>query len=405
METLSARRAISKMDTTDVLIVTQFFPPESMGGAHRWEKISHNLDDDVKPHVLTTFPTFPFGEFDRRWRPIECERVDGVPVTRLFTYQPMGDTTIGRILNYGIFSLLSSLYVLCTFWRYDCIVTMSTPHTTFLPGLIGKLTGRNWVIDIFDLWIDNAADLGYIDRNSLIYRAVSWLERLSFISADSVTVITDTMAEYYEEKYPGIQFNIHVVPFGVDTQMFSPDVEPADSADVIYAGNLGTGQAFIPFLRGFAAVDGDPELLLVGKGERESELKKLVVKLDIEERVTFRGYVDREEIPGLIAGANISIVPLKTKHQLDYARPTKILETMAVGTPYVASAVAEIVELTQVHETGVTVENEAKAIKHALDSLLLDESNSERFSTNGIELIQSQHNWSDIGSHVSSILS
>ncbi|WP_415380172.1 glycosyltransferase family 4 protein [Halosimplex sp. TS25] len=389
---------MSEADETSVLVVTQFFPPESMGGAHRWEKLSQHLDDSVEPHVLTTFPTFPFGEFEQRWELVERETVSGVPVTRLFTYQPVSDTALGRILNYGVFSLLSTLYVLCTFWRYDSIVTMSAPHTTFLPGLVGKLTGRGWVIDIFDLWIDNAADLGYVDESSLAYRAVSWLERISFARADAVTVITDTMAEYYEEKYPKLSFDVHVVPFGVDTELFSPDVEPADSAEVIYTGNLGTGQAFVPFLRGFAAVDGEPELLLVGGGERRTELEELVRELGIEDRVTFAGYADREEIPALLAGADVSLVPLKTEYQLDYARPTKLLETMAVGTSYVASDVEEINSLSEEWNAGIAVNNGSNEVEKALQDLLSSRNRRKEMGKKGIELINEEHRWDEIGS-------
>lgn len=391
-------------DRLDVLVVTQFFPPESMGGAHRWKEITAHVDESVEPHVLCTFPTFPYGEFDRQWRPISRETVDGVPITRLFTFQPLSDSTLGRILNYGVFSLLSSLYVLLTFWRYDCIVTVSAPHTTFLPGLVGKLTGRAWVIDIFDLWIDNAADLGYIDDDSIPYRLVSALERVSFAESDAVFVITDTMREYYENKYPDIEFETHVIPFGVDTDTFSPAVDPIASTDVIYTGNLGTGQAFVPFLKGFAELEGEPMLTIVGDGERRDELEALVDQLDIADRVSFEGYVPRSDIPGLLAGADVSLVPLKTEYQLDYARPTKLLETMAVGTPYVASAVTEIADLSQEHETGFAVENDASTVCNALQLLLDEDDRRAEMGNNSVEFIETHHQWGNIGDRVSGAL-
>jgi len=388
----------------DVLVITQFFPPESMGGAHRWEKLAANLDESINPHILTSHPTFPFGEFERQWRPLSQETTDGVPITRLFTYQPTGDSTIGRILNYGVFSVLCSLYILLTFWRYDSVVTMSAPHTTFLPGLVAKLLGRAWIVDIFDLWIDNAADLGYVDEDSVAYRLVSTLEHVSFANADAVLVITDTMAEYYEDKYPDLNFDVHVVPFGVDTELFSPEVESTSSTDVIYTGNLGTGQAFVPFLRGFAAIGDNPTLTIVGDGERREELETLVKELDITDRVSFEGYVSRDEIPRFLAGATVSLVPLKTEYQLDYARPTKLLETMAVGTPYVASEVTEINKLSRREETGVVVENDADEIEAELSSLLKNEQVQKQMCSNGTTVIQEQHDWCTIGAQVSQTL-
>lgn len=392
-------------DEQDVLIITQFYPPESMGGAHRWEKISEKLDGSINPRVLTTFPTFPFGEFPRRWKLAERGSANDVPVTRLFTYQPSSNSNIGRILNYSIFSILSTIYILLNFWRYDCIITMSAPHTTFIPGLIGKLLGCEWYIDIFDLWIDNAADLGYISEDSISYTIVDYLERLSFEFSDRVLVITETMEDYYNQKYPSLTFETHVVPFGVDTSLFSPDTEPVGSTDIIYTGNLGTGQAFRPFLKAISLIDGEPTLTIVGDGERTEELKLLAKELDIRQQVEFLGYRPREEIPGRLAGASVSIVPLKTEYSLDYACPTKLLESMSVGTPYVASSVDEIVSITSRHQPGITVPNEPTEIAEAIKSVLSDSDSADRYGYNGITLIQSNFDWDEIGDSVSKILS
>lgn len=390
-------------DQQDVLVITQFFPPESMGGAHRWEKLAANLDDSINPHILTSHPTFPFGEFERRWRLLSRETTDGIPITRLFTYQPTEDSAIGRILNYGVFSMLCSLYVLLTFWRYDSVVTMSAPHTTFLPGVVAKILGRAWIVDIFDLWIDNAADLGYVDENSVAYHLVSFLEHLSFANADVVFVITDTMAKYYENKYPDLCFDVQVVPFGVDTELFSPEVNPKTSTDIIYTGNLGAGQAFVPFIKGFAKLEHDLELTIVGEGERRDEIEDLIEQLGISSWVSFEGYVSRSHIPSLLAGANVSLVPLKTDYQLDYARPTKLLETMAVGTPYIASNVQEIDYLTRKYNTGCSVENNADKVHKHLKNMCLDSQKRENMGSNGIEFVKNNHDWVVIGGEISDI--
>ncbi|QLD88765.1 glycosyltransferase family 4 protein [Natronomonas salina] len=363
-----------------------------------------NLDEDIEPHILTTQPTYPFGEFEKRWRITEQERVNDISVTRLFTYQPTDDTVLGRVLNYGVFSVLSSLYVLATFWRYDQIVTMSTPHTTFLPGLVGKITGLSWVIDIFDLWIDNAADLGYVEKGSLPYWLVRLLEEISFKYSDEVFVVTETMAEHYERRYPEREFDIHTVPFGMDTDSFSPDIDSMGTIDIIYTGNLGTCQAFTPFFEAFAKLEEDAVLTIIGDGERRKELESLVETLDITDRVSFEGYVPRGNIPHLLAGAKISLVPLKTEYELDYARPTKLLETMAVGTPYVASDVKEMKKLSEKYSTGFAVENDSEEISEAMSTLLSDSSLRMRMAKNGREVIESQHDWSEIGDMVSAIL-
>jgi glycosyltransferase involved in cell wall biosynthesis len=394
---------MSDEKSIDLLVVTQFFPPESMGGAHRWEKISMNLNSSVNPHIVCTFPTYPFGEFNRRWRPVEQDVINDIPVTRLFTYQPTTDSTVGRILNYGIFALLSSIYMMITFWRYDCIVTVSTPHTTFFPGLVGKLTGRKWIIDVFDLWIDNAADLGYVNQESILYQIVRWLECISFNRADKIFVITETMEEIYQGKYDHLDLDFNIVPFGVDTEAFHPTEVPA-STDVIYTGNLGTGQAMVPFIKGFSDAGENLDLTIVGDGERREELESFVNQLGISDQVRFEGYVDRDEIPEMIADAKISLVPLKTEYQLDYARPTKLLETMAVGTPYIGSKTGELDTLANKSNSGVVVNNQPEEVTEALDHLLSSSELRQRKGNNAMEFVKHNHRWEIIGREVSDVI-
>ncbi|ELZ81724.1 glycosyltransferase [Haloferax elongans ATCC BAA-1513] len=267
--------------------------------------------------------------------------------------------------------------------------------------------GRRWVVDIFDLWLDNAADLGYVDEDSLQYRFVNMLEYSSMHISDKIFVITETMCEFYLEKYPEVhEEKIEIIPFGVNTELFSPDTNTTNNgSDIIYTGNLGTGQAFIPFLEAFAELDLNLTLSIVGDGERREELEKLVESLDIEDRVTFVGLVPREEIPERLSSAKVSLVPLKTEHSLDYARPNKMLEAMAVGTSYIASSVKEITKISEQRNTGVATCNERLTIKDAMETLIQNPELREEMGENGIKVINEEHDWEVIGQRATNSIS
>lgn len=383
-----------------VLVIAQFFVPEGQGGGHRWQRLIKHSSAATSFRVIAPPPSYPYGEYNRSYRPWQTEEIDGTDVTRLWTYQPQKDTGIGRILNYGIFAAMASLYVLVNFWRYDCVVTMSTPHTTFLPGAIGHLLGRRWIPDIFDLWLDNAVDFGYIDNESVSYRVVSALERLAIQWPDRVFVITPTMADYFADKHDVSTSKFVQIPFGVDEELFTPQTTSEVEGRIMYVGNLGELQTFGPYMRGFAQLDAedvDIELYLVGSGEREDELRALVQELDIEGLVTFTGQVPREDIPELLSSAAISWVPLDTEHRLDYARPAKLLESLAVGTPHVGSAVAEIKRVTEESEAGFAVTNDPDEVATAMRTLLNDDSVRAEMGDRGVEFIDRYHRWDQLG--------
>lgn len=384
----------------NVLVITQFFVPEGQGGGYRWQRLIEQSSEQTSFRVIAPQPTYPYGEYDRTYRPWQTEQVEGVDVSRLWTYQPQSDTGLGRILNYGIFSIMATLYVFLNFWRFDCVITMSTPHTTFLPGAVGHLLGRTWIPDIFDLWLDNAVDFGYINEGTMRYRVVSLLERLAIQWPDRVLVITPTMAEYFAEKHAVSESKFTQVPFGVDKELFTPQPIEEVANRIIYIGNLGALQTFGPYMRGFAEIVSngrDAELYLVGSGEREAELRNLAQELEIDNRVTFTGQVPRGDIPELLSSAAISWVPLDTEHRLDYARPAKLLESMAVGTPYVGSNVNEIEVVTDESDAGIAVPNEPTAVAEAMETLLGDDATREAMGRRAVEFIDVHHRWARLG--------
>ncbi|QLK26783.1 glycosyltransferase family 4 protein [Natrinema zhouii] len=393
-------------DESSVLVVSQLFPPESMAGAHRWEKLLRNTPEAIESRVVCPQPSVPVGEFERRYRPWSTDRIGGVPVTRLFTYQPVDDRTdLERILNHVIFSVLATVYVLVHGRKYDCVVVQIGPHTTLVPGLAALATGRGLVVDVYDRWLKNAVDFGFTDERSLVYRLLRWMEWVAIERCDRLIALTPTMAAQYRSEYDIDEDRIETVPFGVDDDLFDPSIATDEEPRIIYTGKLGEGQAFEPFLRGFRRAEIEHDLVVYGFGERREELEALSSRLDSDDRVRINGPVPREEIPGLVASSAISLVPLKTEHALDYARPTKFLETMAVGTPYVASAVAEIESVTEESSAGLAVENDPDAVATALRELAADPDRRRSMGERGVAFVDRQHRWDELGDRVGDLLS
>jgi len=390
----------------DVVVITQFFPPEGQGGGHRWQKfIQHHDESELRYRVVCPPPTYPFGEFERTYQPWQTEIIEGLSVTRLWTYQPHENAgSLGRILNYGIFAVFATLYMLVNFWRYDVVVTMSTPHTTFLPGAVGKALGRTWIVDIFDLWLDNAALLNYVNEDSFGFQFVAWLERFAFHRSDHVIVLTPTMKEFYLDKYGIDPDRLTPVPFGVDADLFAPALDRGPKPYMTYVGNLGTFYAFEPYFRAFAQLNDQYELYIIGWGEEREWLEDLSADLGIKDRVTFTGRVPREEVADYLASAALNWVPLETDYELDYARPTKMLEGMAVGTPYVASPIDEIEVVTEASQAGVVVPNDPDEVAEAMRQILSSPGIQHQMAERAVDYIAANHRWPELSNQARKII-
>jgi glycosyltransferase involved in cell wall biosynthesis len=176
----------------------------------------------------------------------------------------------------------------------------------------------------------------------------------------------------------------HVIPYGVDTNVFSPDSERRtiwrsrlqipDSAVVVLAvGRMVTKKGFEYLL------DALPELLvhyphlhfvLGGEGDLLSELKRRSSKWS--NRVHFPGVVTRDVLPDLYRAADIFVLPAihDRKGNVD-GLPNVVLEAMASGLPVVASDISGLPLAVHDGVQGRLIpEKSVSALIHALSELV-----------------------------------
>ncbi len=90
------------------------------------------------------------------------------------------------------------------------------------------------------------------------------------------------------------------------------------------------------------------KLLVIGKGEEENNLKKLVKTLDLTDKIVFIGL--SSDIEKILAIAELFLLP-----SLWEGLPNALLEAMAAGKPVLATEVGGIPELVVRGETGILI--------------------------------------------------
>jgi glycosyltransferase involved in cell wall biosynthesis len=79
------------------------------------------------------------------------------------------------------------------------------------------------------------------------------------------------------------------------------------------------------------------ELHLYGSGQMERELRALADRLGLTGTVKFCGTVSLDDIPRIMANADLGIVPKRADSFGNEAYSTKIMEFMSQGVPVIAS--------------------------------------------------------------------
>lgn len=107
------------------------------------------------------------------------------------------------------------------------------------------------------------------------------------------------------------------------------------------------------------------QLFIIGGGEWEEKLKNLAQQLGVQGRVRFLGEVYQQQLSELYSCADALILASSRE-----GWPNVLLESMACGTPVIATSVGACSEIVQASEAGVLcAERSAQGIVNAVNRL------------------------------------
>lgn len=178
----------------------------------------------------------------------------------------------------------------------------------------------------------------------------------------------------------------HVVPNGVDTNVFHPRDRAATRSELglapgpllVGVGRLNSEKSFDLALRALAGLDPalGARLVVVGDGEERAALEALAAGLGVDERVDFVGTKSIPEVAAYMAAADIFMFPT----QREEAAPMVLPQAMASGAPVVASSIGGITEV--IEESGrygiLISPGDLEALTRELDRLLRDDESRAR---------------------------
>jgi glycosyltransferase involved in cell wall biosynthesis len=134
------------------------------------------------------------------------------------------------------------------------------------------------------------------------------------------------------------------------------------------------------------------DLLLVGSdGPELDQIRALITELGLAERARVRVNVPHDDIPTIMAQADILVHPSRLE-----PFGLVLLEAGVVGLPVVATRVGGVPELLTDNETGLLVEpDDATALAEAIRRLLTDREFAERIASSWHNNVLSRWTWAE----------
>lgn len=209
-------------------------------------------------------------------------------------------------------------------------------------------------------------------------RLARWSETLTWCGADKVLPVTGVLAEHVMEA--GVpRERIEVIHNGIDWSKFGnvPDLDAAKK-------KLGLGGrvvlGFTGFMREWHGLehvvdliaqhrDAQWHLLLVGDGPARAGIEKRAQELNVQDRVSVTGVVQREYVADYVAAFDVALQP----DVVDYASPLKLFEYLALARAVVAPDKPNIREVLQ-HEVNALLfdVNDPQSFLRAIARLAAD---------------------------------
>jgi len=198
--------------------------------------------------------------------------------------------------------------------------------------------------------------------------------------AEFVAVCNRSACERLREiAGPASSGKIHHISHGVDIDRFRCPAtrERGHPPRLLFLGRLQYGKGVSYLIEAAAllrAAGRDFHLDLVGEGPEAAEIRSLVERKSLVDRVSLRGPAGHEEVPGHLARADLLVLPSEIRP--DGGREglsNVVLEAMASGVPVVATRISSIEEAIEDQVSGLLVPQKDPAALAAAVGRLLDD--------------------------------
>ena len=323
------------------MILTQYYYPEIGAPQNRLFELAVGLrDKGWTVSVITGMPNYPTGKIFKEFRGklSASENHRGIRIKRYWLYASNSQRTFPRILSMLSFSVMS--LQACRFIKkekFDYLFVESPPLTLGLTGvLLTRFSNTRLIFNASDLWPLSARELGYISPGFLyksLEKTERYIYRKAFICTGQSEETVLHLAENGAERTFLFRNGVNPDRFRVSDRSYG-----GGQIKLVYAGLLGVAQGILKICKSinFAALGA--EFHIYGDGaEKESIVSFLKENSDIG--ISFHGSVAREEIPGILAEYDASLIVLVKN--LFGAVPSKIYESMAAGLPIIFSGFGE----------------------------------------------------------------
>jgi len=169
--------------------------------------------------------------------------------------------------------------------------------------------------------------------------------------------VCDSIAEIYNKKY-GIDMQVvRNLPVSYSGSPAEKKIDAGDRHIILYQGSLNIGRGIGNVISAMQYID-NAVFVIIGDGDITGELKDLVQKNNLQEKVIFTGKIPLDELHLYTQQADIGI-SLEENRGLNYyySLPNKLFNYIQAHVPVLTNDFPEVKKIVEGYDIGITVSN------------------------------------------------
>lgn len=324
--------------------VSELYYPEQTSTGYYVTGIAEGLAPSFSVSVLCSQPTYSA----RGTRAARHETKRGVAIWRCAGTTLDKDRLLFRLLNLATISLSVFADAVRRFERGDVVVVTTNPPTLPFVTLIAcRIRRAKCVLLVHDVYPEVLVASGWLERGSLVARALGVLQRMLYRSMDRIVVIGRDMETLVSPKLKA-EDKVVRIPNWADVD----DVHPTSRADnalltklglaekfvAQYSGNMGRTHGIETLVEAAERLRSDPSVhfLFIGSGARRRWLEETVTSRGLP-NVTVLPYQPRDELSTSLNACDVAIVSFGP-NMAGFSVPSRMYNILASGKPIIAVA-------------------------------------------------------------------
>jgi glycosyltransferase involved in cell wall biosynthesis len=306
------------------------------------------------------------------------------------------------IISRVMFNLLILFYLPFKILRKKTDIVMIDGGNVYPPFvLVLKLLGHPLIMDLRTLPTGEMKTAQSFFFDSSMY--------LSKLIVNGYTAITPEVKKILIQKYRIEDAKIGIWTSGVSLKSFTKPTTTSNEtaiqkdAQCLYLMNHGKysrSRGMEDLINGIGHVDpsirSKIKLIVVGTDcDTNSELHKLIHKLNLQNNIMFIPPVPHEKIPAYIDNCDVGVIPLPTNIiWWRVSAPLKTLEYLGMGKPIIATDIPFHREIFEKGECGVLVkDSEPATIAKAIEYLYNHKDKLNDMGKKAREIVEHYYTW------------